>query len=257
MNTNEDQQRQYYAETAAIYEETHVHANDEHSLALCYMMALMRLHGIKTVLDVGCGTGRAVRTLHKNGFEVIGLEPVQALIDEGYKKGVPEGLMMQGDGSSLPFPDGHFDAVCEFGVLHHVRKPETVVKEMLRVCKTGIFLSDTNRFGRDSTRARIVKLLLWKTGLWPAMYYLHTCGKNCDISDCDGIAYSYSVYDQYSLIDSWADQIIAIPTKVEGKPICSWLHPLMTSSHVLLCGLKNLNPEELVTACEGDFYAGE
>ncbi len=101
---------------------------------------------------------------------------------------------------------------------------------MIRVSRIAVVLSDTNRFGRASWLARVVKLAAWTTGLWAPFYFFWTKGKNCDVSDCDGIAYSYSVYDSYSLLDRWADRMLAIPTKVEGRRAHSWLHPLLTSS---------------------------
>jgi SAM-dependent methyltransferase len=172
------------------------------------------------------------------GFDVIGIEPVEALLQLAGKKGMPKERLVVGDGLKLPFPDASFDAVCEFGVLHHVERPEGVVREMLRVSKTAIFLSDTNRFGRGELIARIVKLALWKLGIWRQAYFLAKGCKSYDCSECDGIAYSYSVYDSFKLIDAWADQMIMMPTKVEHERIHSWLNPLMTSSHILLCGIK-------------------
>jgi SAM-dependent methyltransferase len=231
-------QLQYYTETAAHYDDAHVKIDDEHGVALSYMMDLMRLHGIRRILDVGCGTGRVTKALLDAGFDVVGVEPVGALLDEAARKGVPRERLVEASGLKLPFADGSFDAACEFGVLHHVERPNEVVKEMLRVSKSAVFLSDTNRFGRGRLFARIVKLTLWKLGIWRQAYFIAKGGKNYDCSECDGIAFSYSVYDSFKLIDNWADQLIAIPTKVEGRRVHSWAHPLMTSSHVLLCGMR-------------------
>lgn len=242
--SSSDQERQqvaYYAKTAAVYDATHVKTDDEHALGIRYMIQLLRMHGAHTVLDVGSGTGRAVKALLDAGFDVTGVEVVRALIDVAEQQGVPAGVIQEGRGQALPFPDGSFDAVCEFGVLHHVKKPNEVVREMIRVSRSAVFLSDTNRFGRAGLLARLVKLAFWKSGLWAPFYFLWTKGKSCDISECDGIAYSYSVFDSYSLLDSWADNVIPIPTKVEGQRLHSWVHPLLTSSHVLLCALRN-NP---------------
>lgn len=109
---------------------------------------------------------------------------------------------------------------------------------MIRCSKTAVFLSDTNRFGRAGILTRMAKLFLYKSGLWRVAYYVWTRGKNCDISECDGIAYSYSVYDSFNQIAEWADRVIMIPTKIEGSRVKSWFHPLLTSSHVLLCAFK-------------------
>jgi len=216
----------------------HVSDNDEHSLAIKFMIAMIGLYGIKSVLDVGSGTGRAVKALIDAGIKVRGIEPVEELIAQGEANGIPAGTIMQGYGQDLPFPDDSFDAVCQFGTLHHVKEPGPVIDEMLRCSSKAVFLSDTNRYGRAGMLARLTKLFLFKTGLWKTFYFAWTRGKNCDISDCDGIAYSYSVYDSMDQISAWADRIILIPTKVEGKKITSWLHPLLSSSHILLCAFK-------------------
>ena len=231
-------QLNYYTNSAASYDNTHVKMDDEHMIGLAYMIALMRRHGVKRVLDVGCGTGRATKVLLDAGFDVIGIDPVEALLKEAERKGIPKERLVRGNGLQLPFQNGSFEAVCEFGVLHHVEYPNEVVREMLRVTKMAIFLSDTNRFGRGRPLARIVKMTLWKLGIWRWAYFLAKGCKSYDCSECDGIAYSYSVYDSFNLIDAWAERIIAIPTKVEGRRLQSWGHPLMTSSHVLLCGIK-------------------
>jgi len=107
------------------------------------------------------------------------------------------------------------------------------------VSRRAIFLSDTNRFGRAGLGTRLVKLALYRMGLWPLAYLAWTKGRGCDISDCDGVAYSYSVYDSLTQVEAWADRTALIPTKIEGARRVSWAHPLLTSSHVLLCGLRD------------------
>ena len=238
QTTIADAQRDYYADTAATYDRTHVKMDDEHAIGIAYMIDLMRRHGVKRILDVGCGTGRVTKVLLDAGFDVIGIEPVTALLHEAEKKGIPKERLIEGTGTMLPFLNQSFDAVCEFGVLHHVEHPNEVVQEMLRVARTAVFLSDTNRFGRGHLLTRLIKLTLWKMGIWRPCYFLAKGFKSYDYSECDGIAFSYSVYDSYNLIEAWADRVIAIPTKVEGQRFYSWLHPLSTSSHVLLCGIR-------------------
>jgi hypothetical protein len=90
-------------------------------------------------------------------------------------------------------------------------------------------------------------LTLWKLGIWRQAYFLAKGCKSYDCSECDGIAFSYSVYDSFNLIDAWADRVIAIPTKVEGRRLHSWLHPLMTSSHILLSGIKGKSGLKSIT----------
>ena len=57
-------------------------------------------------LDVGCGTGVLAGRLSRTGFTVTGLDPSQGMLDvmAESEPGV-EGI--RGEGSALPFDDGH------------------------------------------------------------------------------------------------------------------------------------------------------
>ena len=168
---------------------------------------------------------------------ICGIEPVAALLDEPVVRGNAEsGAIIQGKGDALPFADNSFDAVCEFAILHHVADPRTVVGEMLRVAKKAIILSDSNRFGQGPMFLRFVKLALYKTRLWGVFNRLRTSGKGYQITEGDGLAYSYSVYDSFDQIARWADRVIVIPA--EKTRTVSWLHPLLTSGTVILCGIR-------------------
>jgi hypothetical protein len=107
---------------------------------------------------------------------------------------------------------------------------------MLRVAKKAVLISDSNRFGQGSRTARLIKLGLYKSKLWGAYNYLRTSGKGYRITEGDGVAYSYSVYDSFELISQWADKIIFYSSV--DKKARSWAHPLLNSGAVLLCALK-------------------
>jgi len=231
-------QASYYVQTAARYDEMHMaDAEDEHYTALQIIDSISGLLGLRTFLDVGAGTGRAVLFLRREDRVVRGVEPVRSLIDQAVTKGLPEGDILCGSGQSLPFEDQSFDAVLECAVLHHVTDPASVVKEMMRVARRAIFLSDSNRFGQGGTLSRLFKLALCKTGLWGPFRYIQTGGKKYTISDGDGLAYSYSVYDSYRQLAGWADTIWFLPTKCCPNQD-SWLHPLLTAPQVLLCAMR-------------------
>jgi SAM-dependent methyltransferase len=229
-----DLQRRYYTATAARYDEMHVREQDEHFRALRYISAFVPLAGITSILDVGSGTGRALKPLQDSGVRAWGIEPVWALVVEGAeRKSLPRQAFVCGSGERLPFQDGAFDATVAFAVFHHVRSPEPIVQEMMRVSRKAIFISDTNRFGRSGFASRLTKLLLYRLGLWKPAYLLRTLGKGYQWSEGDGVAYSYSVFDSYDLLARWAKTMVLIPTK-GGPASSSWSHPLLTSSHVLL-----------------------
>ena len=72
-------QQDYYAETAPVYESMHVQPGDEHFIALEYVAALLHVVRAQSILDVGSGTGRAVRFLGQRcpELQVQGAEPVE------------------------------------------------------------------------------------------------------------------------------------------------------------------------------------
>ena len=232
-------QRQYYTETATQYDAMHAReAGDDHE-NLKLICALVRLTAARTVLDVGAGTGRAIRHLLDAipGLEIRGIEPVPSLIEQAvHRNGIPEGIIISGVGEALPFEDASFDVVCSFGILHHIPSPNAVVREMLRVARSAVIISDSNRFGQGSRPIRLLKLALYKMRLWGVVNFLKTGGRGYLVSPGDGVAYSYSVYDSFSHIAKWADRIILIPG--EGSKPRSWFHPLLTTGTVLVCGLK-------------------
>ena len=232
-------QAKYYEQSAAAYDDLHNASEDhEHNLALRYIDMISNAFGLHTFLDVGAGTGRGMMYLRDRGKDVRGVEPVAAMIEKAESNGLPKGLLVQGDGYALPFADASFDAVLECGVLHHVADPARVVAEMTRVAKRAVFLSDSNRFGQGRPAARLLKTALYKCGLWRAARFVQTSGRMYIVSKEDGIQYSYSVFDSYNQLAGGTQQIWLLPTAGEQSSRSSWLHPLLNSTHVLLCAFK-------------------
>jgi ubiquinone/menaquinone biosynthesis C-methylase UbiE len=233
-------QRKYYASTADDYDTLHLSEDDEHAVALRYMSAFMREFGLLRVLDVGTGTGRVpafLRQAHPRTL-VVGVEPDRSLLARARGKPDVKGAhLTSGSGYQLPFRDSSFDAVCQFGVLHHVKDPNLVVREMTRVANRAVFLSDSNRFGQGSKSARIGKLLLARCGLWPVANFLKTRGLGHTVSCGDGVSYSYSVFDSLDILQAWADRLVVVPTA--RSDYRTWLSPLLSSSHVLLCAVRD------------------
>lgn len=99
------------------------------------------------ILDVGCGTGGAVIDL-KNIFgkraEVVGVDVVQLQIDVAKEKLRQYGIAAEArwyDGTTLPFPDGSFDAVYTSDVLGHVVDVSAWLQELQRVLRPGGYLA--------------------------------------------------------------------------------------------------------------------
>jgi ubiquinone/menaquinone biosynthesis C-methylase UbiE len=232
-------QRRYYTETAARYDSMHAQEGGTDPSITRFMHALVRMLEVRTILDVGAATGCGVRELKEAlpGVFVCGVEPVAALVKQAVQNGnIASGPIVQATGEALPFADASFDAVCEFATLHHTVNPTAVVKEMLRVARKAVFICDSNRFGQGTLSARLLKLALYKAKLWGAFNYLRTGGKGYVITEGDGLAYSFSVYDSLEPITRWADRVVLIPTT--GEKSGGWFHPLLTSSGILVCALK-------------------
>jgi SAM-dependent methyltransferase len=230
-----DVQRAYYGRTAAEYDAAHVDTPDEHTVALALLTGVVEPFGIRSVLDVGAGTGRVSLAFARShpGLPVIGVEPVAELREIGHAKGIPPEALVDGDGQKLAYADGSFDLTCCFGVLHHVRRPETVVAEMLRVARRAIFISDANNFGQGSAPGRALKQLINAVGLWPAANWAKTRGKGYTISDGDGLAYSYSVYNNWKQVRRACSRIHVLNTCGVG------VNPYRNATHVALLAFKD------------------
>jgi|SRR5450631_1906 len=245
MDNAQSIKQAYYAKTSQDFDQWHIGEDDEHYISLKFISAMIPLLEIDSVLDVGAGTGRGVMYFRQNhpNVRAHGVEPSPDMRGRAVEKGIPEELITLGRGEKLPFPDQSFDAITEFGVVHHIQDPDAAVREMMRVARKAIFLSDGNRFAGGSAPRRWFKLLSHKVGLWPLVNLIKTRGKGYDFTGHDGLSYSYSPYDQHKILAKWADRVIMIPTGPEVG-CTTWLHPLLSSSQMLYCALRH---EKLTT----------
>lgn len=240
-------QAAYYAATASEYNVAHLELDEENNLAIDEVVRLIAGLDVRTVLDVGSGTGRAIDRIleQRPDISTFGVEPVAELVDQTAPS---EASLVQGSALALPFADNSIDVVMETAVLHHLRDPSIAVAEMMRVARCAVFLADSNRFGQGRFAARVVKLLLYKSGLWAPLVMLRTRGRGWFWSEGDGLFYSYSTYDSFDALAHWADRTVTLATARRLRPE-SWLHPLLTSPHVLMGGIRDRLPAHATDAC--------
>jgi ubiquinone/menaquinone biosynthesis C-methylase UbiE len=85
------------------------------------------------VLDVGCGSGRYLLALDRNGFRAVGAD----LSREALAPLDPQCMRVVADAQQLPFSDRSFDAVTCYGVLQHLTRGgrAKAVAELFRVLR--------------------------------------------------------------------------------------------------------------------------
>lgn len=99
-----------------------------------------------TALDIGCGEGRFVRMLKEQGWNAVGIDPVERLIAEAGKHD-PDGDYRIGFGEDLAFEDESFDLVVSYLSLIDIEDFRVAIREMTRVTKPGGSLLIANLTG--------------------------------------------------------------------------------------------------------------
>ena len=225
-------QRDYYRKTADRYDDMHVNSVRDFSLA--FMLSMIDFFSIGSMLDIGSGTGRVLLRA-KNAYpnlKVLGIEPSPELREVGHTKGLSQNELIDGDAQKLDFPDGALDLVCEFGVFHHIPDPSKAVSEMLRVARKAIFIADNNNFGHGGFVSRTLKQTLRSLRLWKVADFVKTRGKGYTISEGDGLAYSYSVFNDYPEISRRCKSVHLLNTEPAGMNL------YRSASHIALLGIK-------------------
>ena len=95
----------------------------------------LRAHYRSPVLDFGAGTCLFAMRLRREGFDVTAVDVVD-------RSRFPEAKLQVIQGPALPFPARSFEtSVCHF-VLHHVRDQEAAFRELVRVTRGTIIVSE-------------------------------------------------------------------------------------------------------------------
>ena len=92
------------------------------------------------VLEIGVGLGTDHVQFARAGAELSGVDLTERGIDLVAQRLALENLssdLQQADAESLPFPDGSFDYVYSWGVLHHTPDTPRAMAEAVRVLRPG------------------------------------------------------------------------------------------------------------------------
>lgn len=224
----------YYDETCSSYDS--LHANEpEHTRALELGWPL--LGDVKSVLDVGCGTGRSLRWIghHSPDTQLLGLEPSAGMISQALLH-LPHATIKQGQGEAIPYADGSLDVAIATGIMHHVDNPSRVISEMFRVSRKGILISDHNNYAFGGPITKRVRMGFKMCGLLGVFTYVKQGFNRKGYTEEDGWWYPYSLFDNYAEIARMAAQIYIIPT----GPATGKLNNLIFSqSHFCIIATKD------------------
>ena len=111
-----------------------------------------------TVLDAGCGTGRAVPHLRAavgSAGRVVALDVTPEMLDAGRRAGQLAGAdVLIADALRMPIRDAGAGAVWAAGLLPHLDDPSAGLRELARVCAPGGRLAVFHPVGRAALAAR-------------------------------------------------------------------------------------------------------
>jgi 2-polyprenyl-3-methyl-5-hydroxy-6-metoxy-1,4-benzoquinol methylase len=90
----------------------------------------------RRVLEIGCGMGLHAELMARAGAEVTVVDLSKTSVEVTRARFALKGLsatVIHADAERLPFPDGSFDFVWSWGVIHHSARTGRIVREIARV----------------------------------------------------------------------------------------------------------------------------
>lgn len=125
------------------------------------------------ILDVACGTGTVALRLARDGYRVVGLDPVEHLVRVAEKRARsrsgPGPTFHHGDVARHPVPGGgSFDVVLSMHTLYWHPAPEALLEGCHRALKPGghgVFLT----YGRPARVGRTFREVMKRDGFAPAV----------------------------------------------------------------------------------------
>lgn len=138
------------AQQKVYWESEHGHRGFEHPVVKFFSLQRIEqvagrldFKGIEKALDVGCGSGFSTYYMQEKVPHLFGVDRSQKMLSTHPLRG--RNRLAMADVRHLPFPDRAFDLVYGWEILHHMEKPEEVIREMARVSRKYIVVAEPNR----------------------------------------------------------------------------------------------------------------
>lgn len=124
----------YYKKISPIYDQVRLDYKNDFDNTVKIILDQCE-KSAKDILDIGCGTGRYGKSFADKGFIVAGIDKSSSQLKQA-KKIIQA---VQGDATSLPFPNESFDVCTMILMLHHLSSKERLkaFSEVNRVLRNG------------------------------------------------------------------------------------------------------------------------
>lgn len=135
-----------FFDNLASEQEYNVFTDEANQKIINTVLTLSKLKPGAQIVDLGCGSGIFTQLFQQRGYDCIGLDLSQKLLQLG-KLQEPTIHYLQGDVEALPFSDNSLDMIVLSCLVHHLPDPTLSASEVFRVLKPkGQFVAfDPNR----------------------------------------------------------------------------------------------------------------
>jgi len=135
-------------ETAGRYDAARALPDETKALWLDALKSSIPVRDVRSVLDLGCGTGRFTRALSEAfGCPAIGVEPSRAMLDVAKEQESTDSstiLWKAGQAEAIPLEAESVDLVFMSQVFHHLVNSRKAFEEIARVLTSGGYLAIRN-----------------------------------------------------------------------------------------------------------------
>ena len=184
--------------------------------------------GPESILDIGCGTGRFLRSLPES-WQKVGLEKRPDVVEIARLLAYGRTQIYDGIAEALPFESSKFDIVTSFQIIEHVKEPDLAISEMFRVTKPGgvVYGELQNKwYPRESHINLIYPQLL---PMWLRKPYIdHFAKLNVASKECDYLRNIHYVTPQQiiSMLENYVSRVVHLsPIRLEQRFKVPYIKP--------------------------------